>query len=224
MAKFVVIQPVQETTKHFIMEKNKTEALILEAAKHIFQSKGMEGARIQEIADEAGINKALLHYYYRSKENLFLAVFQDAFTRIMPNMEVIFASEEMPVKERIALFVESYIPMLSAYPDLPMFILSEARRDPQIIVNTLEKSGVDIFRFNAYILEEMEKGYLIPMNPSLLILNIFSLCLFPFLSRPLLDAVLRTQEEMDPMTFHHAEVEEIKNFVLRAVIPNDTPS
>ncbi|PID93924.1 MAG: TetR family transcriptional regulator [Bacteroidetes bacterium] len=206
------------------MEKNKTEALILEAAKHIFQSKGMEGARIQEIADEAGINKALLHYYYRSKENLFLAVFQDAFTRIMPNMEVIFASEEMPVKERIALFVESYIPMLSAYPDLPMFILSEARRDPQIIVNTLEKSGVDIFRFNAYILEEMEKGYLIPMNPSLLILNIFSLCLFPFLSRPLLDAVLRTQEEMDPMTFHHAEVEEIKNFVLRAVIPNDTPS
>ncbi|MDB9755955.1 TetR/AcrR family transcriptional regulator, partial [Winogradskyella sp.] len=61
--------------------KNKnTEAQILNAAKQIFQTKGMDGARMQEIADKAGINKALLHYYYRNKQLLFEAVFKNAFS------------------------------------------------------------------------------------------------------------------------------------------------
>ncbi len=60
--------------------KNKdTEGQILNAAENVFQKKGMDGARMQEIADEAGINKAMLHYYYRSKQLLFEAVFTNAF-------------------------------------------------------------------------------------------------------------------------------------------------
>ena len=71
------------------MKKEKdisAETGILNAAKRIFQQKGMEGARMQEIADEAGINKALLHYYYRSKQLLFEAVFKNAFLLLAPQL------------------------------------------------------------------------------------------------------------------------------------------
>ena len=63
-----------------------TEQTILQAAKKVFIQKGMEGARMQEIADEAGINKALLHYYFRSKDKLFEAIFQDAILKFIPDM------------------------------------------------------------------------------------------------------------------------------------------
>ena len=63
-----------------------TEQSILEAAKIVFIKKGMEGARMQEIADEAGINKAMLHYYYRSKDKLFEAVFKETFLKLVPNL------------------------------------------------------------------------------------------------------------------------------------------
>ena len=67
-------------------KNEKTEVQILEAAKNVFQFKGMDGARMQEIADKAGINKAMLHYYYRSKQLLFEAVFNQAFSLLAPQL------------------------------------------------------------------------------------------------------------------------------------------
>ena len=89
-----------------------TEQKILEAAKRIFHQKGFEGARMQEIANEAGINKALLHYYFRSKEKLFEAVFQDAFSQLMGQAREIFFSEK-PLKEKITAFLGNYLNVIT---------------------------------------------------------------------------------------------------------------
>ena len=85
---------------------SETEQKILDAAKQVFLVKGLAGARMQEIADEAGINKALLHYYFRSKEKLFEKILNEAFTNIIPNIITIFTSN-LPFFEKIRLFLMS---------------------------------------------------------------------------------------------------------------------
>ena len=87
--------------------KNNTEERILESARQIFQAKGLQGARMQEIADKAGINKAMLHYYYRSKELLFEAVFEEAANRIFPKI-VELLNTDYPLFEKIEYFVDYF--------------------------------------------------------------------------------------------------------------------
>ena len=205
--------------KKIIMEETTTENKILEAAKKIFRQKGMEGARMQEIADEAGINKALLHYYFRNKEKLFLAVFEDSFIQIIPNLSDIF-TQCITIEEKISLFVESYIKILEPYPDLPMFILSESRRDPSILINVLERSGIHPKEITLLLNSEMEKGNIIRQNPAHLMVNIVSLCIFPFLARPLLEIVMLKKQGLNPKDFYNNRMAETKDFILRAVIPN----
>lgn len=196
-----------------------TEEQILEAAKNVFRAKGMEGARMQEIADEAGINKALLHYYFRNKEKLFLAVFTDSFRQIIPNMEIIF-SQDIPIKEKLGHFVDAYIKLLTPYPDLPMFILSEARRDPSILMEVLDKGGIKPVAITNMLLKEMDEGNLIRQHPSHMMVNIVSLCVFPFLAKPLLETVILKKQNVNPSDFYTHRLEEIKSFVYRATIPN----
>lgn len=76
------------------MQNSSTEEKILNAAIRVFQKKGMAGSRMQEIADEANINKAMLHYYFRNKQRLFEAVFAQAFSKLAPQLNLIFNSEE----------------------------------------------------------------------------------------------------------------------------------
>ena len=90
-----------------IKDKN-TENQILDAAKTVFQSKGMDGARMQEIADKAGINKAMLHYYYRSKQLLFEAVFKHAFLLLAPQLNKIL-NDDSNIEDKIRNFTFNYI-------------------------------------------------------------------------------------------------------------------
>ena len=95
-----------------------TEQIILEAAKKVFVRKGMAGARMQDIADEAGINKALLHYYFRNKEKLFEMIFMEAAEKFFPRINAIFDSDQ-PLFEKIESFCEEYISVVMENPYLP---------------------------------------------------------------------------------------------------------
>ena len=110
-------------------KKDSTEDKILEAAKNVFVAKGMEGARMQEIADEAGINKALLHYYFRSKEKLFEAIFSKIIQFAFPEITRIAQSNE-PFISKIEQVVDAYIDLLIKHPFIPGFIMKELNRDP----------------------------------------------------------------------------------------------
>ena len=85
------------------IKKDNTEEKILNAAQTVFIQKGMDGARMQEIADEAGINKALLHYYFRTKQKLFEAIFKKVFSQIFPNLMDMVHSE-LPIEEKLGDF------------------------------------------------------------------------------------------------------------------------
>jgi TetR/AcrR family transcriptional regulator len=114
-------------------EKNKnTENQILDAAKNVFQTKGMDGARMQEIADKAGINKAMLHYYYRSKQLLFEAVFKTAFSMLAPQLNKIL-NDESSIFDKIINFSNNYISFVIKHPYLPNFVIQELNRNPEFL-------------------------------------------------------------------------------------------
>src|SRR5205809_3897614 len=99
-----------------------TEQRILTAAKKIFLAKGLDGARMQDIADEAGINKAMLHYYFRSKDKLFETIFEEVAIHFLPRITEIFESDKSLFK-KIEAFCEVYIEQVKQMPYLPFFVL-----------------------------------------------------------------------------------------------------
>lgn len=174
--------------------QDSTETKILGAARKVFIAKGMAGARMQDIANEAGINKALLHYYFRNKEKLFETIFLEMSIRFWPQVNMIFESE-MLLFEKIESFCEAYIDKIIENPFLPLFVLNELNRHPAVFVKKLWKSGPpNVKKLVAQIDIEVKAGNIIPVSPIQLLMNMISLCVFPFLGKPMFQLVLGLDE------------------------------
>jgi TetR/AcrR family transcriptional regulator len=172
-----------------------TEEKIFEAAFKVFQSKGFTGARMQEIADEAGINKAMLHYFFRSKEKLFEAVFMNAFGKLALQVNEIFNSEE-PLFEKIEKFVDSYISFVMEYPFLPQFIIQEMNNNPEFVTKFLkDEKRPDPSKLLKQIENEIKLGNIKSMHPKQLLLDIFSMTVFPFAAQNLIKGIINISNE-----------------------------
>src|SRR4029078_3015094 len=119
----------------FRKEQN-TEEKILSAAKKVFLKEGMAGARMQDIADEAGINKAMLHYYFRSKEKLFETIFKELSIEFLPRVNAIFESD-LSLFEKIEVFCSEYISRMMENPFIPLFIVNEINKQPEIFLKKM---------------------------------------------------------------------------------------
>lgn len=199
--------------------KNKergTEARILEAARNIFHIKGLTGARMQEIADEAGINKAMLHYYYRSKEHLFEAVFKEAVGRIFPIIVQIL-SYEIPLFDKIRIFVKEYIRIMSENPYLPGFVMNEITQHPDKFGDLFAEKGIEFHEvFYEDIKKSVENGEIIDIDPLMLIVNIIALCVFPVVAKPVLKGIYRLNEE-DYNNFMEKREYEVADFIINSI-------
>ncbi|HOY32606.1 MAG TPA: TetR/AcrR family transcriptional regulator [Bacteroidales bacterium] len=172
-------------------QPNNTQQIIFEAAKKVFIERGFDGARMQQIADEAGINKALLHYYYRSKDRLFDAIFADAFIRFLPNISDIMMSDD-PFEIKIKLFVRHYIDLLIDNPHLPVFVMHEIQRKPEMIIKIIRRSGINPAVAAGKLQQEIDEGKIRPIPLQHLIINMIGLCVFPFIGRPILEGFVFT--------------------------------
>jgi TetR/AcrR family transcriptional regulator len=172
------------------MENKNTEQKIVEAAEKEFVENGFAGARMQEIANKAGINKALLHYYFRSKQKLFEMVFKTAFRLFIPKILGIFNREDIDFFEKIRLFVSAYIDLVIRNPYIPGFILHELNRQPSAILATLEDIKPDMSPVLNIIQEEMDKGNIGEFDPKQLVINTLSLSVFPIIAAPMVKLIL----------------------------------
>ncbi len=171
-----------------------TEQRILDAAKQVFVSKGMAGARMQDIADGAGINKAMLHYYFRSKEQLFEIIFRDSIGRFVPKVKALITSE-LSLYEKIEQFCDGYISMALENPYIPMFVLNELHKQPDAFVRKMFNNELpDLSKLVQQIDEEIKKGNIKPISPVQLIMNMMSLCVFPFLAKPIFSILMGLDE------------------------------
>jgi AcrR family transcriptional regulator len=156
-----------------------TEAKILQAAEQIFMRDGFDGARMQVISETAGINKALLHYYFRSKQKLFEQVLEGRLAAFMPRISASFAAKATTA-EKLEAFVDAYLKVLGANPHLPLFVLFSIHRNPAF-VQRLPKT---IFRdITAYFRLEIESGRMKQIDPAHFLISIVSMCVFPFAAR-----------------------------------------
>lgn len=172
-----------------------TEEKIFEAAFRVFQLKGFKGARMQEIADEAGINKAMLHYCFKNKELLFEAVFMNAFGKLAPQINEIFKSQDS-IFEKIKKFTDSYISFVMDYPFLPQFIIQEMNNNPEFVTKFLKKENrPDPTKLIHQIEDEIKLGILKTINPKQLLIDIFSMTVFPFAAQALLKGMIQVSNE-----------------------------
>ena len=165
---------------------DSTEQKIFDAAHEVFTQKGMDGAKMQEIADRAGINKALLHYYYRSKEKLYEAVAKVVLSRAIPAVRQVIESD-LPLEEKIRRFVETYIDIISKNTFIPLFIISEINKHPEHFINSILPK--DLPRpevFFQQVEDEIAAGRIRPIKPQHLIVNVISMCIFPFVGKPMM--------------------------------------
>ncbi len=169
-------------------QSQNTEALILEAARKVFIEKGLEGARMQEIADEAGINKSLLHYYFRSKDKLFHAVFIEAFQKFLPQIDSLILTQA-PVAVKLEAFITNYINTIIQNPFIPGFVLHELSRDPQSLAELLKSRASMVPQFLQQIQDEIDAGRIKPFDPRQIIINTLGLCIFPFVARPIAQTI-----------------------------------
>src|SRR6476619_1424268 len=149
----------RKTAEHAL--DSDTEQRILEAAKAVFVLRGTAGARMQEIAEEAGVNQALLHYYFRSKDRLADAVFRETAGRMFPAILGILGGD-LPLEKKIDALVETYLDTMSRTPFMPGYILSELHHHPErmsqllgsVVANT---TGADLPRTVRPVFEKHER-------------------------------------------------------------------
>lgn len=199
------------------IKKDNTETKILHAAQTVFVQKGMDGARMQEIADEAGINKALLHYYFRSKQKLFEAIFGMIADQIFPNIKSLLLSE-LPIEEKLEQFIGKYIDLLMRNPYLPAFIIKEINRDSTVFANVFESKGVQLDPIFDMFEKEMNAGRIRKMNPRDLITNMLAMCIFPFAAKPIMKIMLFDNNDKAYQQFLKKRKSSVTEFVLHSII------
>ncbi len=197
-------------------EGDGTEQRIFHAAHELFVQKGLDGAKMQEIADRAGINKALLHYYYRSKEKLYEQVAKAVLSRALPAVRNMIESED-PLEEKIARFIDFYIDLISRNPFVPLFVINELNKHPDrffetILPKELPKPQV----FIRQVEEAVAAGRLQPVRPKHLLVNIVSMCVFPIVAKPMMSIMLGLDAQ-EAKQFLSERKEEVKKFVFQAI-------
>ena len=201
-------------------EKISTEEKILLAAKDVFMRKGYAGTRMQEVADAAGINKAMLHYYFRSKEKLFRVILTEA-TEIIAPMLVRAISSEKSVMDKIEDLVRGYIAILKERPYLPLFVVHELSQNQGAFMReTLQKDTQQpaMLGFIQQVIEEGEAGTIRKVNPLTLVMNTMSMVVFPYVARPMIEVMTDTQGiTFDMLMADRAE--EIIDFIHRSLQP-----
>ena len=201
------------------MKKTKdenTEDQILEAAKNVFQSKGMDGARMQEIADKAGINKAMLHYYYRSKQLLFEAVFKNAFSLLAPQLNAVL-NDDSSIEDKIRNFTSNYISFIVKHPYLPNFIIQELNRNQDFVLKLKDNNGFpNIEKFKKQVDDEVTKGLIKPISAEQLFINIMALNIFPFVAKPLIMALTNSDDKHYKQLMEERKTE-VANFIINSI-------
>ena len=203
----------------------QTEQRILDAAHAVFVRAGTAGARTQEIAKEAGVNSALLHYYFRTKERLAAAVFTRAASQLFPRVLRILASDAA-LEDKVEQVVEVEIDRLSRAPYLPAYILSELAHHPERAPQLAAAMGVVPAEVGATVFGTLRKqidaqvraGRMRPVAPEQFVVNLLALCVFPFAARPMLMAVIGI-DQAGFNQFIDRRRKELAPFLLRALRP-----
>lgn len=167
-----------------------TKEKIKEAAKELFMTKGYAATKTREIAEASGINLALLNYHFKSKENLFNIIMKEKFMTFFGSILPLFDDRNTSLQQKFEIVTDQYFNILMQNPDLPLFVLGEANKNPEGFAQSLV--GVDFIQ-NSYYTQQVKE-----LNPKIqpenMLLNLLSLIVFPFIMKPVLSIISGEQD------------------------------
>ncbi len=206
--------------KFLIMAELATEEKILEAAMKVFTRRGFAATRTEDIAKEAGINRTLLHYYYRDKQTIFNLIFETRFKEFFKGLFLIFEADNISLFEKIRRMVDHEISTLTKHPDLARFVITEIANEPELLLEHGTKLGINprllIQAFEKLVSAEIDDNHIKPIEGRQLLINIMSLCIYPFIAKP----VVQTMMNMDSSAFSKMMEQrkiEVSEFIINAI-------
>lgn len=189
---------------------HSTEEKIKQAARNVFTKKGFSATRTRDIAEEANINLALLNYYFRSKEKLFDIVMMENMQKFLTGLKGVFNNENSSLIDKVSAVADDYINLLKANPDLPLFILSEIRANPDKLASNM---GVKSMLHESHFFKQLKEATKGKLHPLHLMMNMMGMIVFPFVASPLLqnignlkqadfDSLMEERKKMVPLWFN----------------------
>ena len=173
-----------------------TEEKIKKAAREQFLKHGYVGTRTRDIAQAAGINLALLNYYFRSKEKLFHIIIMETLTSLFDTLEVIIKDTSTSINQKVSLIVHEYLNALLTQPEIPTFILNEVRRDPKLLVSSLKiKHRVAGSNITLQWMQFAAENKIPPQYFIHILVNLMSMTVFPFIAKPMIGEVFSMQND-----------------------------
>ena len=198
-------------------EKNKTELRILEAAQAEFLEQGFDGARTVSIAERAGVTHAMLHYYYRSKEQLFQKILDGKVDTLVSSAVTAFMAQDKPFLQRVEEGISAHFDFLMANPQIPLFIVREIGKRDLGIERKIHEIGLQFFlKIKEEVQDLVNKGEIRPIDPLMLLIDIISQNVFPFMVVPVIAGAL-------DITDSRAFLEQIKQENIRLIITRLKP-
>lgn len=197
----------------------QTELLIKEKAKILFFQKGLLNATTQEIADEAGVNRALIHYYFRSRDLMLDLLLEEALQEKKGRTRKILASD-LTFRQKIAQFINTIVDWGLTYPYLENFIISETARHPDKIKAFCAKDKVkssDLIRED--LEAEIKEGAIAPISPEHFMVNLVAMCNYPLLAK----SVLQTIHGMTDSAYKKF-LQERKNVIYTSIFNEEMPA
>jgi len=179
------------------MEKNKkevknnsTEEKIKASARKMFHQKGFAGTRTRDIAEESGINLALLNYYFRSKEKLFQLIMSESLDEFFSSLHSVFNDPVTSFEEKIEAVVKNYVEKMTENPNIPLFILSELRNNPDQLIKKVNAKKVFLQSiFLAQLDDEIKANRINAIEPMHFIMNLLGMTVFPFVASPMMKSI-----------------------------------
>ena len=194
------------------------EERIIAAATRSFVRKGSSGTSMQDIADEAGITRTSLNYYFRSKDKLFELVFDKVTQLVIPGFISILKSD-LHIYEKFRKIIDVYFDMLTENPDFPMFFLHEVSVEPELLISIFIEKGLRPQDLKSLIKREMDAGNLRKTEPENIIMNLLGLIIFPFVAKPLLKDMIFNRDAEATAEFLLQRREYLKEYFIDSVKP-----
>lgn len=173
------------------------EQTIINTAKQLFIEKGYTDTSMSDIASRAGINRSTLHYYFRTKDRMFQAVFGSIVSAFFPKATAIILDSDTPYMERVSKILDEYMDFLIKNPSLPKFVCEEINRDVDNLIDSARFIGLDRLMMQAKntLIREMEAGNLNKVDPQIVFMTFYSMMLYPFLTKNMLITLFLDKEE-----------------------------
>lgn len=187
---------------------DSTEQKIKQAARHVFHKKGFAATRTRDIAEEAGINLALLNYYFRSKEKLFDLIMMETMQGFFASMTGIFNDESTSLQQKVEIIADRYLTLLISEPDIPIFLLNELRNDPANLESKFNVKSMLVKSVYFKQWKESMHAQKVQLHPLHFLVNLMGLVMFPFVARPMLNMI----GDLKPNEFNHM-MEERKKWI-----------